>query len=303
VGTFLAERVSWGDTVGSVESFTNTTTSIAVIAASIPVGFLVYQFYYRRYKPILGRYVTLDRGAEILRRLPPDVLERLRTLFDARLDVRRSHVLAKDFLGRQASALVLDEQQLKARYHDVGADRIGAFELDERNPERIYTDNWYENWSVFRSVLDFACAYGQGAELKREFTTLSDIYHALGASRVAVILGWGGGILYVATAHGHDAVDHPVKSLVALLFTAIATAVTVVALHQTRRATWASASKCAGLGLRWCFSIEEDGLLRRLPQERGYVARRSRRFGIDEPPVLITQEPPPKGASEAGATQ
>jgi len=64
VGTYAFGKFVWRVRFGHVESLTTVTTSITAIAASIPLGFLVYQIYYWRYSPhiIFGLLVTRDRG-------------------------------------------------------------------------------------------------------------------------------------------------------------------------------------------------------------------------------------------------
>lgn len=246
VGTYAFAQVLWGEQLSDVQSLTTLTTSITAIAASIPLGFLIYQIYYWRYSPfVIGKMVTRDRGRDALWHLPAEVLSRLRTHFDARLDVRRHHRTVSTPVIRRLKLLRLHDDLLRARYKDENLaesdEDAYLFEKDNRSLRRIYSDNWYENWDVFRAVLDLVAIEGKRPEIKRNFTTLYDIYHSLGASRLAVVLGSGAGIVYLCGAHRDDIATNVTVSIAGFL--AVFTIAFTIAyiLHRTRIATWRSA--------------------------------------------------------------
>jgi hypothetical protein len=281
VGTYALAKVLWDDSLGDVA----LTTLTAAVAVSIPVGFLVYQLYYWRYSPfVIGDIVTRDRGREALAGLPPDILARLRTLFDARLDIRRHH-RSVDARGlKRLQLLRLDDSLLKDRYKDeVERDPEDEyfFERDDRSTRRIYKDNWYENWDVFRAVLDFIATRGETPEIKRNFTTLYDIYHALGASRLAVLLGAIGGVMYLLAAHPTEVAAHLWVSIVGLWLVVVSALFMAYVLHRTRIATWKSAVRKIHLDLVGNFSTNQI-LREALPAADGFTPRMSLRRRSNE---------------------
>jgi hypothetical protein len=278
VGTCVFTKLVWGQRVVDIDSL--ATVTVAAAAISIPVGFLGYQFYYWGYGPFVpfvpGGIVTRDRGREALSALPDDVLGSIRTLFNARLDIRSHHCDVETKLGRRLKLLKLDDRRLRTRYKEDLPEEPEddyRFEEDERKTPRIYSDNWYENWDVFRALLDLAASHGKRPEVKRNFTTLYDIYHALGASRLAVVLGSGSGIFYLSIVHGADVTGHVGASVLALIMVALTTVFVAYALHRTRIATWKSAVSKVRLDLRACFTTNEK-LTRLLPSVRNDFERR-----------------------------
>jgi hypothetical protein len=288
VGTYTFAQVLWGKTLSDVQSLTTLTTSVTAIAASIPIGFLVYQIYYWRYSPFfLRKYVTRDHGRDALSGLPPDILARLRTLFDARLDVRRHHESVNTQVRRRLRLLKLNDELMRARYKvenpqagdegDYSFEEDERFEKDERNIRRIYKDNWYENWDVFRSLLDLIATRGERPEIKRNFMNLYDIYHSLGAGRLAVPLGTSAAVLYLARAHHEDISHHLLASIVGLMVVVALTVLFAYVLHQTRITTWRSAISKVRLDLDSCFKTNAH-LVELLPEEEdGFTPRRELR--------------------------
>ena len=131
-------------------------------------------------------------------------------------------------------------------------------EVDPRQATRIYADNWRENWTVFRSLLDLAASHAEAKELKTEFTTLSDIYHALGASRLAVPVGWLIGVIYAVAGYTPRVLDHLLRVIFAAALMLVVCTFVFWVLHRARRATWRSALACAHYGLTWCFATHPE---------------------------------------------
>lgn len=272
VGTYAFANVLWDQSLSNVESLTTLTTSITAIAASIPLGFLIYQIYYWHYGPFVFRsYVSRDLGRDALSGLSPEILARLRTLFNARLDVRRHHELIITPGVRGLKLLRLNDELLRARYKDRAmAERLNEsklFEKDERNIRRIYTDNWYENWDVFRALLDLVGVKGGRPEIKRNFMNLYDIYHSLGASRLAAPLGAVAGVVYLGLAHEDEIGEHLLSSAAGLVVVLTAAGLIAYVLHRTRIATWRSAISKVRLDIVGCFRTNPD-LVRALPPQR-----------------------------------
>lgn len=278
VGTYAFAQVLWGESLSDIPSLTTITTSITAIAASIPLGFLIYQIYYWRYSPfILGDVVARDRGREALSGLPPEILPRLRTLFDARLDIRRNHESLSGPISRRLKLFRLNHGVLRERYKD-GAPVEGpvSFERDDRSIRRVYKDNWYENWDVFRALLDLVATRGGHPEIQRNFNGLYDIYHSLGASRLAVALGAIGGVLYLGGAHQGDIEENLAVSLIGLIAIAIVAAFLTYIIHRTRLATWKSAISKVRLDLISYFKTNPE-FVELLPEANGFTPRRELR--------------------------
>jgi hypothetical protein len=262
VGTCVFTKLAWGQHVVDIDSL--ATVTVAAAAVSIPVGFLGYQLYYWGYGPFVpfvrGGMVTRDRGREALSALPVEILGSIRTLFNARLDIRSHHCDVETPIGVRLKLLKLDDRKLRTRYKENISEEPEddyRFEEDERETARIYSDNWYENWDVFRALLDLAASHGERPEIKRNFTTLYDIYHALGASRLAVVLGSGSAVFYLFLAHQSDIAAQPGDSVAALYWVVVTTGFVAYTLHRTRIATWKSAVSKVRLDLRACFTTNE----------------------------------------------
>jgi hypothetical protein len=286
VGTYAFAEVLWGEQLSDVEALTKLTTSIAAIAASIPLGFLIYQVYYWRYSPFVFRgIVSRDRGRDALWHLPSEVLNRLRTHFDARLDVRRHHRTISTPLIRRLKLLRLHDDLLRARYKDekaaVTAEDAYLFEKDNRSLRRIYSDNWYENWDVFRGVLDLVATEGGRPEIKRNFTTLYDIYHSLGASRLAVTLGPAAGFAYLGGTHREDIAGHVLASVIGFFVVVFVACTVAYILHRTRIATWRSAIAKIRLDLTASLAPGSE-LVEGLPEAERFTRRKSLRRASEQ---------------------
>jgi hypothetical protein len=170
--------------------------------------------------------VSRDRGAEILGPLPPDRLAQLRHRFGARLDVRRwyAHRPRKPY-----ATPVLDEAAIRAAYptSDDGLAWSGA-----AAPKPIIGTR---TGPVFRSLLDLAASHAEAKELKTEFTTLSDIYHALGASRLAVPVGWLLGVTYAVAGYTPRVLDHLLRVVFAAALMFAVCVFVFWVLHRARR--------------------------------------------------------------------
>lgn len=282
VATYATARVAWGDSISHVNALSEVTLMFSAIAASIPIGFILYQIYYWRYSPHLwGTLVSRDRGRDALSGLSPELLNRLRTLFDARLDLRRHHQSVDWWPARKLHLLRLDEGLLRERYKtcdtDVpeptsGDDETAFHERDDRSPRRIYRDNWYENWDVFCAVLDLVATRGKAPAVRQNFATLYEIYHALGASRVAIALGPGIAAVYAAAAHWNKVQQHLEASLIALFLVMSLVCGLTYVIHRARLSTWKSAVQKVRLDLRWCLEGTPD-LLKTLPEADGFTPR------------------------------
>ncbi|WP_416416139.1 hypothetical protein [Paenarthrobacter aromaticivorans] len=68
--------------------------------------------------------------------------------------------------------------------------------------EDIYEGYFYQNWVLLQSMIDYCSGHESRRWIKTEYTSGSDLYHGLGAARVACGLGW-------ATAVAYDLIIRP----------------------------------------------------------------------------------------------
>jgi hypothetical protein len=241
----------------------NSAVIVAVLA-TIPIGFVVYQIYYFSYGPIVslwpfewgGRIVRADRGWLILSFLEGPQITALETVFKVRLQTISPHrgIPSPRHWYRHPLRKL---QHLLGMLEVDGAARSLPLSGDRRR--RAYEHSWHMHWNLLQSILDIAGAITGGEQIKREYTTLSDIYHALGATRIAIILAGGGVFIWTAT-HAQRA-EQAVDLLLALAVIVVLTGVLSVVLHVARRRTWDSASWTLRFGLRWLFWRHADELV------------------------------------------
>ena len=179
----------------------------------IPMGFLIYQLYYHRYKAV-GRSVIgiwfyrLDRGAELIRKY---------------IDCGGSRELLVNLLpSANEEALVWsesDELKLKPRkgwrwdipFWSVLNQHVEDGEIDHKRLDRppyrcdrcrtSYEKRFVYNWTLVQTMLDFSVTLNKDSQSKPEFTSGSDLYHALGASRSGVLLAFAMSTSYNLLAH------------------------------------------------------------------------------------------------------
>jgi hypothetical protein len=170
--------------------------------ASIPIGYLTYQLYYRkdgRVRTFPARIVPKNRGYEVLRRVQAaagaplvEVIQRLgyTNLADLKLDPasidqftdisRPARVKSRPW--RFDRALSLDLHHLVS---SAPADRHDFY------------DDFRTHTALVRSLM---MSYGSddvGKSLVAEYTSLSDLYHGLGATRTSLALGVPSGALFL----------------------------------------------------------------------------------------------------------
>lgn len=142
----------------------------AVITAGVPLGFILYQIYYSWYGKVLPfGFVNRDRGAEILLAVTPSVRDSLCAI--------------------EGKAPDLEEM----------SDRIGPFlfpypfrrlkpAFRNGDGEKRFERKVHDNWDLVRFWLHRVCFINEADHLRSEVTTLSDIYHAVGAARASLFL-------------------------------------------------------------------------------------------------------------------
>jgi hypothetical protein len=283
-------RLTGGQDPLDLAEAANTTAAVLSLLAGVPLGFLLYQLYFRNYRPfgysvllvlrqpwvfpveflrgILTKqswqhtkkratqryaFVRNDRGAAIL---------------DAYLDRggRRelvAHVWPHDDPSysdiKQSIEPVTDEHSglgnfmrnsfvvLKLKEHrhaecDVSKDATICDEC--RNS---YRERFVRHWSIVVSMLDFTCGFQNAGAIKNEYTSGSDIYHALGAARTGIVGAWYvalGYLLFVA---------HPTLSvwLLGIPFISILAFVQYKVLSSSRKQAFDHLVARVAAGLAW----------------------------------------------------
>lgn len=231
--------------------------ALVAVLATIPIGFVVYQAYYFSYAPVVriwpgswkGRFVRADRGWRILSSLEPSQVGALEAIFNVDIDVEEPYEVVADPKHwyrnpRQKLQHSLRMLELTGRMREKPM--VG----DQR--KRAYERRWYANWDVLRSILDIAGTIPGSSQIKTEYTVLSDLYHALGAARTAVVSAWSL-VLVLAVTHLGRIGDNWWRSFGGAIAISVITWTLYFILHAARRRTWKSASSSLRLGLRWLF--------------------------------------------------
>lgn len=163
----------------------------AFIFGAIPIGFIIYQFYYASYRSqdrFLGftLFLRADRGSialtEYLRLGGKfSTLERVDMAargdeLKRRIETSRDHVVPRGFLR----ILQLDG-------HICGSNSNTGWRHCAPCSKK-YESDFVQNWRLFQTLLDLTSAHREFEDIKAEYTCGSDLYHALGASRRAVSL-------------------------------------------------------------------------------------------------------------------
>jgi hypothetical protein len=246
-GAVLIRLITGASLASTTAPLRENVAALTALVATIPVGFLLYQAYYVLYRPLLlnwpmvwyGRWIRIDRASQILCRFQENQIQALRDLFDVPLDITKPH-------EREAARPLRWLRLLK-----LSGDYLARHKSDTE-ARATYSNRWYDNWDVLRAIIDISEASEATRGIKREYVHLSDIYHALGATRTAIWAGWftSVGVTAAATAH----LGEPWGNwTIGVLAFAVPTTAILIVLHQTRRQTWISASKSLYYQLRWVF--------------------------------------------------
>ncbi|GAA3709520.1 hypothetical protein GCM10022238_25650 [Gordonia hankookensis] len=172
-----------------------THTLLAAFAASLPLGFILYQMYYFRYRSDSSLFgITLfyrrDRGAHVLGQYisafkgSPQALARFSRT-----------ATADEICHRLSKAPLAHARRWLPLLHVTTGERLCAPEDDHNaswsSARCSYCRNTYhrrfiDNWTLLQTVLDRLECESGFAPVKKEYTNGSDLYHTLGASRYAV---------------------------------------------------------------------------------------------------------------------
>jgi len=185
-----ALNLAQGDRVRDVSASVSSGITLATAAASLPIGFLVYQIYFGRYRAFaLWVAARTDRGAVVLGHLTCGQRLTLHHDTGQRFDCRTGTRTRRGLL-LSVRPLRLDRRWLEGpcTTNDWCSCHLTRPRYGDQSPRQAYRTKWAINWQVVMSLLDLYGNDPRYAAVKREYTSLSDLYHSLGASRAALVL-------------------------------------------------------------------------------------------------------------------
>lgn len=248
----IYRRVQGVPVVDASRPIQDNFAAVIAVVATIPTGFLIYQLYYFRYEPVVryflvywgGRIVRRDRGGQVLRTLDPAQLENLEDIFQRKIDRNEIHrEVPKDREVPKRKKLI-ERAMHRLKVLEIHGD-MGALEKNARR--QAYEASWYTHWDVLRATIDMSAE--QNNRVRSEYTSLSDIYHSLGAARTAVTIAWAA-VCLVAVLHKGRVLDAPWIALLGFLSISALSATLWVVLYVARGRTWRTAAASLTLGLR-----------------------------------------------------
>lgn len=156
----------------------DATFVLALIGAAVAVGFLIYQLYHVLLEEAFGWLppfkVPLDRGRQILQRLSDHQRKWIATHSGiADLDWSPLPHPIRPWGVQDAIAKSRNNQPLPAH-------------LQALTPHQVYVHFRHQNWRGVKWALFNAHPPERAAVLRREYTGFADIYHAIGACRLAL---------------------------------------------------------------------------------------------------------------------
>jgi len=90
-----------------------------------------------------------------------------------------------------------------------------------------------------------------GGEIKRDYTLLNDIYHSLGACRLALILSLVTTASYALAQHGPQSTNHPWRTMIATVVILACAAFMFSVFQRNRSDTWMTMTRQVRRDLRW----------------------------------------------------
>ncbi|SDP69256.1 hypothetical protein SAMN05660199_04623 [Klenkia soli] len=270
---FLSMQLAWhvfrGQPVRTALAPLSGGFVLAVLGASIPIGFVLYQLYFGRYSPWVGfrylkhvRWPRQDRGAVVLASLTCGQRVRLAHDTGARIDHRDATKSGTSRFLFAFRPLDIDEAWVGRDCDGSGFDHPMCTDVqpyDRPNPPdpswrldpyEAFEKRWRGNWDAVMTALEIHSADPRAVTLKREYVCLSDIYHSLGVTRLSLNLGGIAWLVYNIAVNGPSIHDHWWP----FVWTAATTLTVVVAtnwyLSAARINTQESMLRRLGAGLR-----------------------------------------------------
>ncbi|HEX5609234.1 MAG TPA: hypothetical protein VFX45_03980 [Solirubrobacterales bacterium] len=263
---FIYRRIHGASFAEASATIEENVGAVTAVLATIPIGFVIYQAYYSNYQPVLrrwkGRYVRGDRGWEILRTLDSSQLHRLERIFGRAIEMDEPHTRVPD----PGSWYLHPRQKL---LHWLGVleltPALKLLPVEQKQRQSAYEKRWYANWDVVRSTVDVAGASPESSQIKSEYALLSDIYHALGAARTAILAACSF-VTVIVVSHPQRFAAHLEQSVFGLTAIAAVTTMLYLILHHARRRTWESAASSLRSSLRWLFWRHSSEFAERPPE-------------------------------------
>jgi hypothetical protein len=213
---------------GTEVSQSDASLLIVLIGATIPIGFLLYQVYHVFLEEAVSWLppfaVPLDRGRQILQQLD---------------GAQRRRIREQSGISHIDDSLLASGRIRPWRLKDVlGAKEVPSH-LAGASPRQVYAYIRHQNWRAVKWALFNELPEDRSALIRREYTGFADIYHSIGASRMAVMCGYCGLALYDLAVHTPSFANWP-RLLLTLAAWVITCSVTFAVLTYARRHTLVS---------------------------------------------------------------
>ncbi len=253
--TFLAAtsflmlgRLLQGDSWDGVASAVWNPVFVGLAAfVAFPLGFVVFHIHGSSFSPFVWpwptrlSWVRIDRGAQVLVRLPLEQRERIEAFFEVELDLRPSvERRSGSWIGKLVPV------------YDLLPEYVERLETP---PQAAYRQRWRQNSDVLNELVEISQTNGEKVRIMDSF----DRCEALGACRIGTQVAWlVSALACVAYVFAGGRIW---GSLVALLATGLCAVLLVLVFHYARGRTWESGHAVIALHLR--------GLLKRRPDLLG----------------------------------
>lgn len=250
----VALDLATGASVSDATKNVSSAFVIAVLAAGIPVGFILYQLYYGAYRPFAwSRWPRpmprKDRGAEVLRAL---TCRQRYTLFKA---IGQPFDHREAFQPRTGRLLSIRPLRLLTDWEDTFCPDQPCMcrDIYPRYPVTGSPTNfrlrWRRNWDVVMTIADMRGNDSRYIAVKREYTSLSDIYHALGVCRVSIGVAFLAWVTYNWVHNSQTTGQHAAQCMIVAASAAAITAALIVFLSSARKQTQEALLTRLGLSL------------------------------------------------------
>lgn len=214
-----------------------------VVASGVPLGFLIYQCYYFFYGNIFPfNIVNRDRGGEVLQSLPGDVTKALIDSANCPVDLME---MCEDSAIPWLQYPII---RLKPEFRS-------------HRGRSLYRDRLQNNWETVRFLLHLLCLRNSSFEIRGEVTTLADIYHGIGASRIAVLLSVALHFAYNVVRKQGLWLQMPLRTFASIVLPYVLVYIVLVILESTRRHTLHSLQSFLRHSVRFFFINYQQTLL------------------------------------------
>ncbi|MBE0682731.1 MAG: hypothetical protein IH589_12545 [Anaerolineales bacterium] len=182
------DAIHLNDLISAIATHDYGLQGAAVLAATgIPLGYFIYQIYFYLYAGVLPfDIVSSDRGLDVLFKLPSIVRKRIMKELNVIIPEQEMSELA------QIKSINLGIYRLKKQHRNFRS-------------RQVFKKSLREHWEIIRYCLTQISIKTKSEFVNKEVTTLTDIYHSLGASRVALFLAYFLWITFIAIRITSDA--------------------------------------------------------------------------------------------------